>query len=314
MSAASSPARLRGLGLIALAAVAWGTTGSVTTLLVSRAEANPLVVGAARMLVGAILLLLAARAMTGTLRPARGDASRCVALGACMGAFQVTYFTAVTRVGIAVTALVAICSAPIMIAAFAAALLGERPTPRLVLALALGVVGTALLIVAPGTAAEPRPLGGVMLALGAGLAYALYVVVAKAAVARTPPLPLAALTFGVAAVLLAPAFALPGAARQLALGWPGLLYLGAVTTAGAYALYTAGLRRVSASAAGVASLLEPLTATLLGVIVFGEPLGVSGWVGAALLLVAFALLVIPDGAEPPAPGNSSAAEARTTER
>ena len=81
MSAASSPARLRGLGLIALAAVSWGTTGSVTTLLVSRAAATPLVVGATRMLVGAVLLLIAARVLTGPPRPAAGDAWRCLALG-----------------------------------------------------------------------------------------------------------------------------------------------------------------------------------------------------------------------------------------
>jgi DME family drug/metabolite transporter len=295
MSAASSPARLRGLGLIALAAISWGTTGSVTTLLVSRAAANPLVIGASRMLVGAVLLALAAHVLAGTMRPARGDAWRCLALGACMAAFQVAYFTAVTRAGIAVAALVAICSAPIIIATLAAVLLGERPTPRLMLVLVLGVVGTALLVAAPGAGTSgPRPFSGVLLALGAGLAYGVYVVIAKAAVARTPPLPLAALTFGVAAVLLLPAFALPGVARQVALGWPGLLYLGAVTTAAAYALYTAGLRSVSASAAGVASLLEPLTATLLGVLLFGEQLGVAGWIGAVLLLVALMLLAIAE--------------------
>src|SRR3989442_1089160 len=201
MSAASSPARpATALGLIALAAVSWGTTGSVTTLLVTRAEATPLVVGAARVLVAAVLLLAAARAsrwrragVTGGLWPAAGDAWRCVALGACMAAFQATYFTAVTRAGIAVTALVAICSAPIMIAALAAVLLGERPTPRLALALVLGVGGTALLVAAPAAGATaPRPLSGVVLALGAGLAYALYVVIAKSAVAPTAPLPLAA--------------------------------------------------------------------------------------------------------------------------
>src|SRR5438093_759166 len=202
MSATSSPARVRGLGLIALAAVSWGTTGSVTTLLVTRAEATPLVVGAARVLVAAVLLLAAARAsrwrragVTGGLWPAAGDVWRCVALGACMAAFQATYFTAVTPAGIAVTA---------------------------------------------------------------------------------------------------PALATPGAGRQLALGWPWLLYLGAVTTAGAYALYTAGLRHVPASAAGVASLLEPLTATLLGVILFGERLGVAGWAGAVLLLGALVLLVLAE--------------------
>ena len=114
--------------------------------------------------------------------------------------------------------------------------------------------------------------------------------IAKAALARTAPLPLAALTFAVAAVLLAPALATPGAGRQLTLGWLGLLYLGAVTTAGAYAVYMAGLRHVTAAAAGVASLLEPLTATLLGVMVFGELLGVAGWAGAVLLLGALVLL------------------------
>ena len=292
MSAASSPERLRGLGLIALAAVSWGTTGSVTTLLVSRASATPLLVGAARMLTGAVLLLAAARLVEGAIRPAPGEAWRCLALGACMALFQATYFTAVTRVGIAVTALVAICSAPIMIAALATALLGERPTRGLVVALVLGVAGTALLVAAPvATPTAPRPLSGVLLALAAGLAYALYVVIAKAAVMRTAPLRLAALTFAVAAVLMAPALLMPGAATQVALGWLGLLYLGAVTTAGAYALYTAGLRYVSASAAGVASLLEPLTATLLGVLLFGERFGVLGWIGAALLLAGLALLV-----------------------
>src|SRR5256885_1560835 len=180
MFATSSPARLRGLGLIALAAVSWGTTGSVTALLVARAEATPLVVGAARVLVAAVLLLAAAGATA------------------------------------------------------------------------------------------PRPLSGVILALGAGFAYALYVVLAKAALARTAPLPLAALTFAVAAVLLAPALATPGAGRQLVLGWPGLLYLGAVTTAGAYAVYMAGLRHVTAAPArGGLVLPSPLR----------PPLAASAFVG-----------------------------------
>jgi drug/metabolite transporter, DME family len=299
MSAASSPARLRGLALIALAAISWGTTGSVSTLLMSRAGTTPLVVGAARMLVGAVLLAAAAaitsrrpQAVAGELRPSGHDVWRWLALGACMAAFQATYFTAVTHAGIAVTALVAICSAPLLIAALAPALLGERLTRRLIAALALGVAGTALVVAAPvAGATAPRPVSGVMLALGAGLAYALYVLIAKSAVARTSPLVVSAVTFAVAAVLMAPVLLTPGALNQLARGWPGLLYLGAVTTAAAYALYTVGLRTVSASAAGVASLLEPLTATLLGVLLFGERFGLAGWVGAILLLVALVLVI-----------------------
>jgi DME family drug/metabolite transporter len=297
VSVASSPARLRGLALIGLAAVSWGTTGSVTTVLVAGAGATPLVIGAVRMLIAAVLLLAAARGLAGSWQIAREDRWRSVALGVCMAGFQAAYFSAVTMTGIAVAALIAICCAPPLIAALAAATLGERLTTRVAAALALGVGGTALLIVGPRTAADvsPRFVAGAALALLASLAYALYVVVAKASLARTAPLPLAGATFAVAAVVLAPALLADDAGRQIALGWPWLLYLGAVTTAGAYAVYTIGLREVSASVAGVASLLEPLTATLLGVLVFGERLGAAGVVGAGLLFAALGLLLAREG-------------------
>ena len=284
--------RGRGLAFISLAAISWGTTGSVTAVLVERAGAGALLIGAVRMLLAGVLLLLLARA-SGPIRIARADRWRCGALGVCMAAFQACYFSAVTMAGIAIAALIAICSAPLTIAALAAVMLDERLTARFAAALALGVAGAALLVVGPRTTADlsARFVGGVLLALGAGVVYGLYVVLAKAALARTAPLALAGVNFGVAALLLAPVLAGPDVGRQIALGWPWLLYLGAVTTAGAYAIYTIGLRDVPASAAGVASLLEPLTATLLGVGLFGERLGAAGVVGAVLLFAALALLL-----------------------
>jgi drug/metabolite transporter, DME family len=288
----SSAARWRGLALISLAAASWGTTGSVTALLVARAGATPLVIGAARMLVGAVLLLALARA-SAPLRVDRADRWRCLAVGVCMAGFQAAYFSAVTMTGIAVAALIAICSAPLLIAVLAAVTLGERLTARVGAALALGVAGTALLTVGPRTVADlsTRFVAGVGLALTAGLAYALYVVIAKATLTRTAPLPQAGATFSVAALVLAPVLAGSDVGRQLALGWPWFLYLGAVTTAGAYAMYTIGLRDVPASVAGIVSLVEPLTATLLGVAVFGERLGAAGVLGAVLLFAALGLLL-----------------------
>jgi DME family drug/metabolite transporter len=108
---------------------------------------------------------------------------------------------------------------------------------------------------------------------------------------RSAPLPLAATTFTVAAVLLTPALAgTEPLGRQIALGWPWLLYLGIVATGAAYAAYTIGLRSVPASVAGIVSLLEPLTATFLGVWLFDERLGTAGIVGVLLLIGALALL------------------------
>ena len=109
---------------------------------------------------------------------------------------------------------------------------------------------------------------------------------AKGLLTRVTPLAVAAITFTLAALFLAPALVgEPAPGRVVAAGWPLLLYLGLGPTAGAYALFTAGLRRVPASAAGIVSLLEPLTATTLGLVVFGEHLGPLGAAGALLLLL-----------------------------
>jgi DME family drug/metabolite transporter len=299
---------LSGLLLIALAAVSWGTTGSVSTVLVAGAAAEPLLIGTARMVVASALLLVGARLLAGTAAIARADIGRCLLMGACMAGYQAAYFTAVTMTGIAVTALIAICSAPIIIAMLAAVLLGERLRARGLLALGLGVGGTALLVAGPsqGLAPEARSLSGAALALTAGVTYALYVVVAKRSLADSAPLPLTALTFTAAALLLLPSLGWTRAPlAQVTRGWPWLLYLGAVATAGAYALYAVGLRRVPASVAGIVTLLEPLTATLLGVLIFGERLGAAGALGAFLLVGALALLCSAPSLDPPSAATPS---------
>jgi drug/metabolite transporter, DME family len=287
---------LVGLVLVCLAAVSWGTTGSVMALLAREATPSPLVVGWARV-AGAAPCLLLAQALAGPAAFARSDwqprdHAKAALLGAAMAAYQVCYFWAVPRTGVALTALLAICSAPLMIAAAAALTLKERPSPATLAALPLAVAGAAMILAGPRATGDAPPgfAAGALAALGAGLSYAVYAVTAKGLLARVAPLPLAALTFTIAAVLLTPALALErGAAAQLAAGWPLLLYLGVVPTAAAYVVFGAGLRRVTATTAGIATLLEPLTAAALGVLLFGERLGTVGWAGAALLLGALGL-------------------------
>lgn len=287
-----------GLVLVALAAVAWGTTGTTLKLMGDDSAALPLLVGALRAAVAAPLLLAAARGVEGWPRP---RSYGFLAAGLCMAAFQVCYFSAVPRAGVAATALLAICSAPILVALLARVLLGERLTSGRLLALGLGVGGAGLLVIGAGAGLGADFVVGALFALGAGLVYSLYVVVTKASLAGMRPLGLAALTFSVAAGALAPVLVLRSteAAATLARSWPILLYLGAVPTALAYWLYTSGLRRTTAGSATVVGLLEPLTATLLGVALFSEHLGPAGAVGALFLLAAVALLALLPGAGAP---------------
>jgi DME family drug/metabolite transporter len=185
-----------------------------------------------------------------------------------------------------------------MIAALAALFLRERLTATVGVSLGMAVIGTALLVIGPRGIGEtsPRFALGALLALGAGLAYAIYAVVGKATLARVPPLPLAGTTFTVAALVLSPVlWREPSPSAPLATGWPLFLYLGLIPTALAYGLYAVGLRRTPATLAGIVTLLEPLTASTLGVLLFGERLGVAGTFGAFLLLAAISLLVLRRG-------------------
>ncbi len=71
-----------------------------------------------------------------------------------------------------------------------------------------------------------------------------------------------------------------------------LLYLGLVPTALAYAAYFAGLE-AGTRAAGVAVLLEPLTAALLGALLLAERLTAVQWAGAALVLASIVIQARP---------------------
>ncbi len=277
---------LLGLALVCVAAVSWGTTGSVMS-----AGAAPCLLLATCFMRPGITSSGRESSLAGPWT--RSDWAKAAMLGLAMAAYQLCYFWAVPRTGVALTALLAICSAPIMITVGAALTLKERPARSTFVALILAVVGTAMVLMGP-RAPEGRPrdfAAGAVAAVGAGLSYAVYAVTAKGLLHRAAPLPLAAVTFSLAALLLTPALVMESnVAAQLAAGWPLLVYLGLVPTAAAYVIFGVGLRRVTATAAGIATLLEPVTASALGVLVFGERLSAMGWTGAALLLGALALL------------------------
>ena len=67
-----------------------------------------------------------------------------------------------------------------------------------------------------------------------------------------------------------------------------LLYLGVFTMALAYGLFYVGLRTTTGSSAVIATLLEPVTATVVAALFLDERLGALGVVGTLLILAAVA--------------------------
>lgn len=277
--------------LVLAAAALWGTTG---TAQVYGGVHDPVVVGAARLVVGGFALVLIALVRHGAAalaaclkRPLLG----WTALAAVATAvYQSAFFSAVASTGVATGTVVALGTAPVATGLCGALLFGERLTGRWIGATVLAVVGCVILVgVAHLGATSVRPVG-VALAVLAGACYGLYTSGAKALLDRQVPVVVAmAVTLGSGAVLLTPVLAaggleLVGVRPLLMVGWLGL-----ITTAVAYLLFARGLRQLPAGTVGTLSLAEPLTAALLGLIVLGEHLAPPAAVG-ALILVAGLLL------------------------
>ena len=187
--------------LVVLAAALWGSTGTAQAK--GPRGLDALAVGGTRVAVGA-LGLLAVAAVRRELRSLRRLPATTLVIGALgIAAYQVCFFAAVRRAGVAVGTVVAIGSAP----AFAGLLgwwrRGEAVRVRWLVATALALAGGALLVLA-GDATASVSITGVALALGAGLAYAVYALASKAALDTVPPAAAMAALFGGGAMLLAP--------------------------------------------------------------------------------------------------------------
>jgi len=290
--------------LILFAAVSFGTTGTAQAL---APAGSPVAVGAARIAVGA--LILAAVAWWTTRRKgisrseARGQspsggAARwrvlpLVAGAVGVAAYQLGFFAAVADTGVAVGTVVALGSGPAFAGAFARVAHGTPLSGRWAASTALATAGVVLLVLGGAQATVSAP--GVALALVAGASYAAYTVAAKGMLDQGhAPEAVMARTFGLGALLLAPALPVAGVGW---LGAPGglalALYLGAVPTALAYVLFARGLREVGAGEAATLTLAEPLTAALLGAAVLGEQPGVLAVAGAGVVLAGLAVLAMP---------------------
>jgi len=173
---------------------------------------------------------------------------------------------------------------PLIVTVLSALVLGETVGPRRRIALALGFLGT-LVIIRPGLV----PLNqGTLLALGAGVALASYFVLTRQIAGRAPAMVLTFQTTALGAVLLT--LALPfvwvtPAPHQ----WPMLAGVGIIATLG-HALITLAYEEAEASLLAPLAFTEIITATALGWAFFGDlpdrwtVLGVAILIGSAIYI------------------------------
>lgn len=278
-----------GVWLILMAAVLWGTTGTSQAL--APVGASPAVVGALRLAVGGGALLLLALWRGGLRGGGRWPFWATASAGGFVAAYQLCFFAAVAKTGVAVGTMVGIGSSPVLAGILVYLARGERPGRRWLAATVLAIVGCTLLLATGGTVSV-NPLG-VILALGAGASYAAYTLAIKTLLDGRSADAVVAVAFCLGALLLSPLLVTADLSWLAApRGLVVILHLGLLATALSYQLFGRGLRTVPVANAVTLSLAEPLTAAILGVTVVGERLTLPALTGIALLFSGLALLAI----------------------
>ena len=279
---------------VLVAAILFGTTGTAQAL--GPAALSPLSVGAARVVIGGGILGLLALAAPGPA--ARMPRGLVLAAGAAIAAYQLTFFEAVHRAGVAVAAVVAIGSGPLASGVLEHLFGDGWPGRRWVVATGLAVTGIVALSLGSGGGSAASS-SGIALALASGTAYAGYTVMAKRLLrGGSGPIQVMGAAFGVGSIILLPVL-LIGDARWLETthGLGLAVYLALGPTVLAYLLFARGLQRLTASETTTIVLAEPVTASILGFAVLHERLGATAIAGLLLVLAGIAVLALPRAPE-----------------
>lgn len=287
MSVSTALAR-RGLLMLVLAGVLWGTGGLLGQLLAESSGLTPLAVAALRLAAGGGLIV-AYLWVTGRRRPrSRAAWRRIGATGLLAATFQASYFTAVTLTSVSLATLITIGAAPVivLVARYRAASRSQ------VVGTALALLGLGMLIGLPTAApASGALLAGAACALLAGAGFAVMTLLGSRPVAGLDDVTTVGVGFTVGGLVLASivsgtsGWSFVFDLHSVAL----LLALAIIPTALAYTFYFRGLRTTSAGTGSVLALLEPFTATVLAALLLGERIGATGLIAGAVLVLAMVM-------------------------
>lgn len=181
---------------------------------------------------------------------------------------------------------------PVMVAVIMAVFFGERITLVTCLSIGLALSGIALLYRGPGGASLDTM--GVLLVLLSSLTYALYIIVVNKSSLRMSSVKLSFYVMLICTMVVAGRAYADGTGVQplaTASAWGYALLLGLVPTVLSLVLMVVAVHNIGSTPTAIMGALEPLTAVVIGVTVFGEMLTVRLSVGIVLILVAVVLIV-----------------------
>jgi drug/metabolite transporter (DMT)-like permease len=284
--------------LVVLAAFFWGISGGIGGILMADGW-DPFVVSLYRGLIGLLFVL----AWLG-VRPRRsGLANRRLWFWSAIAGLGVAgnfsfYFVSIAEGSVAVAATLMYC-APVFVYLVSFALKLERPSLMKWVSIAVVLLGIALLTQIHDVGASGVTPTGVAAGLLAGLSYSVFIFGFKYAAPHGSPQAILVIAFTVLALVLI----WPSNSAQIVTvlstpDWPLFAALGVLGAGLSFLLYILGLHHTAPAVASIVAMVEPVTASLFGVVVLDEHLVGLQVLGMALILLTVTAMGLSSSRQP----------------
>ncbi len=212
-----------------------------------------------------------------------------------VGLFTYFYFTSIELSSLSVAA-VLLYTAPAFVMLFSLIFFKEKMTAAKGISLVLAVLGCAMTTGVIGGQLNVT-LAGFLFGLGSGVCYALYSIFSRFALDRGyEPFTITLYTFIFAGLASLAVTDLPPVIDVVFADFGSVCYamlFALVSCVLPYVFYTMGLKHIASSTASIIATVEPVVATVIGALVFSEPLAVPfGYLGVVMVLLSVVLINI----------------------
>ena len=282
---------------VVVASIFWGTTGTASAFI---PDVSPLGIGAFAMGVGGILLVLNAKKYLVSDKVKLLSQPKVLFIGSlCVAIYPLAFYSSMRLAGVAIGTVISIASAPFFTVMMERLISNKHITRRWKMSFTFGAIGVILLTSGRThyldvTVASSNQVLGVLLGLVAGLTYATYSWSARQMIENGVNAKSAmASMFGLSAILLLPSLLFTGDNLFLDIKHISVaLYMAIAPMFLGYLLFGQALKVIEASQATLITLLEPIVATILAIIIIGEAFSPIGWLGMGLMVICLLLQVI----------------------
>lgn len=206
--------------------------------------------------------------------------------------FSLCYFKTILEIGTSI-AVILLYTSPIFILIISAVLFKEKITGKKIVALVLTFAGCIFVSgIAGGGQISAK---GFLIGLCAGLGYALYSIFSRYALKKYDSLTVTFYTFIFSGLSLIPFVHIEQIPQYLnGKTWIFAIGISLLCTVLPYIFYTYGLSGLETGKAAILVTVEPLVGTLVGFLLWGEPVSVVKILGIVLIFASIIILGMPE--------------------